>query len=333
MINLTAGFESNLTGRENVFLKGALLGRSRRQMQDKFAEIVEFSEIGDFLDSPVGTYSSGMRMRLAFSVAVHTEPDLLLIDEVLSVGDFKFRQKCLGKLNELRAHSSFVFVSHSFGDIARFCTRLLVLDKGRLIFDGPVQEGLRAYRECSTRPSPGTWTGSDTSNAVVPDGAPLEVMGDFVRLKEVIESVSFRWCTERGDPAVDVRQGRPVVAEIRFRLLTGTDGVAIGIPFWNGESMMVTSINSDISGANIEADADGWVFIRVRVDSVDFNPGTYFPVLSILKNYEFIFRQPVSSLDVNASYGVTWGVFTPKVEWLNVKSNPSVEGPSGQRHG
>lgn len=323
MINLTAGFEDNLTGRENVFLKGALFGRTRSQMHSRFEEIVDFAEIDDFIDSPVGTYSSGMRMRLAFSVAVHTDPDLLLIDEVLSVGDFRFRQKCLGKLNELRAQSSFVFVSHSFQDIARFCTRLLVLNRGHLVFDGPTQEGLRVYRDTSTKPAASVPADSDALDFARSAGAPVESMGDFSYRKDVIESVSFFWCSDDEKQTASIKQGQPLVAEIRFRLLTTTEGLAIGIPFWNIDATLVTSINSDMSGASVEVDSDGWVTLRVHLDSIDFNPGTYFPVLSIVKNTEFVYRQSVACLEVTAAYGITWGVFTPKVRWTNVEPNVS----------
>jgi len=314
MINLTAGFEESLTGRENIFLKGALLGRSRAQVLQKFDEIVEFAEIGDFLDSPVATYSSGMRMRLAFSIAVHTDPDLLLIDEVLSVGDFRFRQKCLRKLNELRSHASFIFVSHSFQDIARFCTRLIVLDKGNLVFDGSTQEGIKFYI--------GNKAGGDGRHPISADSsslsigsAPIALMEPFIDQQAAITSVSFRWFSPDGNPISTVRQGREIKAELRFKPLGGADRVAIGLPIWSMDGVMVTSVNSDTSEIEIESNAEGWVVLQMQFDSLDLNPGTYFPVLSIGKNTELIYRQPVAPLQVSESYSMTWGVFTPRVRW------------------
>ena len=318
MVNLTAGFEDSLTGRENIFLKGALYGRSRGQILESFEDIVEFGEVNRFLDSPVGTYSSGMRMRLAFAVAIHTEPDLLLIDEVLSVGDFRFRQKCLGKLNTLRAAASFVFVSHSFQEMARFCNRLLVLDGGRLVFDGPTQLGLEYYQECACpAASDGRSDMSARPTTAASMGAPLALMGDFVHDGDALEGVSFEWLDETGAPVRSVRQDQGVVARVGFRLNGTAEGLAVGLPVWNIDGVMVTSVNSDVSGFEIRADSLGWVFFRVRFRSVELNPGTYFPILSIGRNAELIYRQPVAPLLVDGTHAVTWGIFTPRVHWLS----------------
>jgi ABC-type polysaccharide/polyol phosphate transport system ATPase subunit len=314
MINLTAGFEDKLTGRENIYLKGALLGRSKHELYREFDQIVEFAEIGEFLHSPVGTYSSGMRMRLAFSVAIHTDPDLLLIDEVLSVGDFAFRQKCLRKLSEMRKRTAFVFVSHSFQDVARFCNRLLVLEQGKLVFDGPTQQGISTY-VAHTR---GLECGSDASRDDGIDELSLPTMGEFVHQPEVVDQISFEWLAEDGRSTHVVDQGRPAVAEIRFRLLADPLGVTIGIPFWNTDALMITSVNNDVAGFDLDPDADGWLRIQVRFESIDFNPGVYFPVLSITKNFEFVYRQRVAALEVRESFGMTWGVMTPKVGWSGI---------------
>jgi len=314
LINLTAGFEETLTGRENVFLKGALLGRSRTMIRQKFDEIVSFAEIEEFIDSPVGTYSSGMRMRLAFSVAIHSEPDLLLIDEVLSVGDFRFRQKCLRKLNELREHASFIFVSHSFQDIARFCDRLIVLNRGSLVFDGPTTEGIQFYVD-STSDGGAASSASQNSQAPMLAGAPLTLMGEFIHQENLIESVSFSWVSDKGKHANVVKQGEAIIAELEFRLKVDDGGVIVGLPFWSPDGTMVTSVNTDTSGHKICADNGGAVSLRVRFEAFDLNPGTYYPVVSIGKNTEVIYRQPVVPIKVTASYPMTWGVFTPRVNW------------------
>jgi ABC-type polysaccharide/polyol phosphate transport system ATPase subunit len=313
MINLTAGFESSLTGRENVFLKGALLSRSRAQIRACFDDIVSFAQIGDFLESPVGTYSSGMRMRLAFSVAIHAEPDLLLIDEVLSVGDFQFRQKCLRRLNDLRKNASFVFVSHSFQDVARFCSRVIVLDRGRLVFDGPTREGIRFYIE--SKEAVGDNPADVDMTSWIHPGAPTTLMGDFMSCSESLDEVSFHWCADDGRPVDTISQGKGAIARLRFRVGGATGGLVVGLPIWNQDGIMVTSVNSDVAGLNIQAGSDGWVDLQVSFQSMDLNPGTYFPVLSIMKNSEFCYRQPVMPLKVATSYAMTWGYFTPEVQW------------------
>lgn len=144
LIEVGAGFHPDLTGRENVFLNAAILGMSKSEIEARFDEIVEFSEIGEFIDNEVKHYSSGMFLRLAFSVAIHTELDILLVDEILSVGDAPFREKCRLKIRELIDQGkTMVVVSHDIGTIEDLCERGIVIRKGKLVFDGDVHEAVR----------------------------------------------------------------------------------------------------------------------------------------------------------------------------------------------
>ncbi|MCK6482940.1 MAG: ABC transporter ATP-binding protein [Phycisphaerae bacterium] len=146
LIELGAGFHGELTGRENILLNARILGMSRRDTRRKFDDIVAFAEIGEFLDTPVKRYSNGMFARLGFAIAIHVEPRILLVDEVLSVGDRAFRAKCMERMNELlRAGATVVFVSHDVDAVQRFCQRTLVLDAGRAAFLGPGAAAVRAY--------------------------------------------------------------------------------------------------------------------------------------------------------------------------------------------
>lgn len=147
LIEVGAGFHPDLTGRENVFLNGAILGMSREQIEERFDEIVAFSEIERFIDTDVKYYSSGMFLRLAFSVAVHTEPDIFLVDEILSVGDEPFQRKCLARIRELQAAGrTMVVVSHELDMLEELCTRIVVLQQGRVIFDGDPHEAVSTLR-------------------------------------------------------------------------------------------------------------------------------------------------------------------------------------------
>src|SRR6516225_6241884 len=138
LLEVGTGFHPELTGRENTFLSGAILGMSRREITRKFDEIVAFAELEKFIDTPVKHYSSGMYVRLAFAVAAHLEPEILLVDEVLAVGDMAFQKKCLGKMDDVSRHGrTILFVSHNMATIINLCTRALVLDRGRLAFEGP----------------------------------------------------------------------------------------------------------------------------------------------------------------------------------------------------
>lgn len=146
LLEIGTGFHSELTGRENIFLNGAILGMKRVEIERKFDEIVAFSEIEEFLDTPVKRYSSGMYMRLAFSVAAHLEPEVLIVDEVLAVGDLSFQQKCLGKMDEFgRSGRTVLFVSHNLGSLAQICRRGLLLDKGKLLEYGEIGEVIDTY--------------------------------------------------------------------------------------------------------------------------------------------------------------------------------------------
>ncbi len=146
LIELGAGFHPELTGRENIFLNGAILGLKENYIKAKFNEIVEFSEIRKFIDIPVKYYSSGMYMRLAFSVAIFVDPEILLIDEILAVGDIAFQEKCMRKMEEFKINGvTIVFVSHSMANVEKFCSRIIYLKEGKVMWDGEVKEGIKRY--------------------------------------------------------------------------------------------------------------------------------------------------------------------------------------------
>lgn len=146
LIALGVGFNPLMTGRENIYLNATVLGMSKKEIDKKFDEIVDFAEIGEFLDAPVKTYSSGMYVRLGFSIAIHAEPDLLLVDEVLSVGDANFQKKCFDKiLNMINKGTSIIFVSHSVSAVERLCSECLLLKHGKQLFWGPTRECIQRY--------------------------------------------------------------------------------------------------------------------------------------------------------------------------------------------
>ena len=148
LIELGAGFHHDLTGRENIILNGLLLGLSRRAIQEREEKILDFAGLGEFVDSPIKQYSSGMFMRLAFSIATEVDPDILLIDEVLAVGDAEFRAKCDARLDKFREQGkTIVLVTHDCEAVRRLCTRVLLLDHGRLLADGPPNSVLSKYEE------------------------------------------------------------------------------------------------------------------------------------------------------------------------------------------
>ena len=146
LIELGAGFDMNLTARENVFLNGAVLGYGRKEMQARFDEIIDFAELWDFVDSPLKNYSSGMVARLGFSIATFSLPDILIVDEILSVGDYQFQEKCRKRMNNISGNgATIMFVSHSMDQMQEICKRVIWLDHGHLVMDGPAAQVCDTY--------------------------------------------------------------------------------------------------------------------------------------------------------------------------------------------
>lgn len=202
LLEVGTGFHPELTGRENIFLNGAVLGMRRREIGAKYEEIVEFSGVERFLETPVKRYSSGMHVRLAFAVAAHLEPEILLVDEVLAVGDAEFQQKCLGKMRDVASHGrTVVFVSHSLGAIRRLCDRAVLLDRGRLAADGDPAEVIATYM-AQALPAQGT------GSAEIAAGAERMGTGE-ARLRTVALT------TEGGDPLAALHLNQ------RFRIVAG----------------------------------------------------------------------------------------------------------------
>jgi len=154
LLQLGAGFHPDLTGRENIFLNACILGLTDEQIRAAIPDIVDFAEIEEFLDSPVKHYSSGMYLRLAFSVAVHSEPDILIVDEALSVGDMAFQAKCLARIRKLRQHGvTLLFVSHSASMVEEFCDRAILLNHGNLLMEGAPMDVMARYQELLDMPT------------------------------------------------------------------------------------------------------------------------------------------------------------------------------------
>ena len=149
MLEVGTGFHGELTGRENIYMNGAILGMTKKEIEAKMEEIIEFSECRQFIDTPVKRYSSGMYVKLAFSVAAHLNSEIMIMDEVLAVGDMKFQKKCLGKMGETSTAEgkTILYVSHNMATIRELCDRCIVLDHGHLIFDGDVETAIKLWRD------------------------------------------------------------------------------------------------------------------------------------------------------------------------------------------
>jgi lipopolysaccharide transport system ATP-binding protein len=203
LLEVGTGFHPELTGRENVFLNGSVLGMKRREIQSKFDEIVEFSGVQRFIDTPVKRYSSGMSVRLAFSVAAHLEPEILLVDEVLAVGDAEFQRRCLGRMEDLsQSGRTVLFVSHQMQAVTQLCDRAILLEQGEIALDGSAEYVVAEYLQL---------VGGSSSERTWPeDSAP----GDTV-----VRLLAVRVVDEDGDVVSSVDVRKPVGIEMTFRVL------------------------------------------------------------------------------------------------------------------
>jgi lipopolysaccharide transport system ATP-binding protein len=314
LLEVGTGFHPELTGRENVFLNGAILGMTKAEIRKKFDEIVAFSEIEEFIDTPVKRYSSGMYVRLAFAVAAHLEPEILIVDEVLAVGDAEFQKKCLGKMQDVATNQgrTVLFVSHNLGAVKALCSTAMELFGGRLRQRGlPSVVAERYMASESTKLKHLVWARDEAkgneefrllSLRVFQRGIESENM--LISDKEIIVEIQFWNCIEDKDLCVG------------FELLS-PDGLTL---FWSYQT---------------DQPIDRWPTIRkgknsflCRIPPGILNGGTYFlaPKIS-LHNRRWIFNgEPLLSFDVRLNHGVSpfWtalsngsrpGIFTPILSW------------------
>ncbi|MFN4024860.1 MAG: ABC transporter ATP-binding protein [Hyphomonas sp.] len=307
MIDLQAGFQPSASGHENIFLRAAALGFTRKQTQERLEEIIEFSELGDAIHAPLATYSSGMRMRLAFSIMVTVSPDILFIDEVLSVGDFRFRQKCLAKVREMRARSAFVFVSHSMGDIERFCDRAIVMHKGQVLFEGPPSEAIEVYEKIEMGALPGATKDKLAST-----------MGPVFENPDAVQNVEHFWCDLSGNPIDQVAFDQSYGLRIRFRSNVDTRNLIIGVPVWAINTHFTTGLSTQINSFPINVRQGDDVDLIVEVQGGHINPGVLKSVLTILDGPEFFFRKNNPDLVVLAAPHPTWGAVTVPHKWRSL---------------
>lgn len=238
MLEVGTGFHPELTGRENIYLNGAILGMTRAEVDSKIDKIIEFSECGQFIDTPVKRYSSGMYVKLAFSVSAHLDSEILVMDEVLAVGDMKFQQKCLDKMNDVSKEDgrTILYVSHNMNTIRQLCSRCVVLEKGQIIFDGDVEEAVQVYLSNAQE---NISSHRELENAVRPNyisGSAMLLSADFEGKENCVFEVGeeihlfLRWRAERNIENVCLRltlcapDGTPVGSAVSAKLGNAKEG-------------------------------------------------------------------------------------------------------------
>ena len=260
LLEVGTGFHPELTGRENIYLNGAILGMTRPEIQRKFDEIVGFAELEKFLETPVKRYSSGMYMRLAFSVAAHLDPEILVVDEVLAVGDAAFQKKCLGRMRDISTEGRTVlFVSHNMAAIRSLCNRGILLSNGSKIFEGPAGECVDRYLAEVTQ---------HATNEV--DLSSVRRAGGTDRSLKICK---FRLLTRDGRPLV--RLGDPLEAEMDFTVSEPLEDVVLGLRLLSADNVNITECRSSHSYGAIEHLAPGNYSITCRIEQNILSPGLY----------------------------------------------------------
>lgn len=265
LLEVGTGFHPELTGRENIFLNGAILGMTRKEVTSKFEEIVEFSGIKKFLDTPVKYYSSGMYVRLAFSVAAHMESDILLVDEVLAVGDAEFQKKCLGKMKDMTTNSgrTIILVSHNMVAIEQMCSQVILLEKGTVNMIGPTREVVNKYL-----------------NKLVEFGE-----GEIILSKKVGSDISFSKVSisnEKGEITNTINYKDNLFINLEFDVFKETAGVDISVSFRNSQNTdVVFSSLSDILKGQLKTFKPGKYNFKVEFFGGFLMPGSYSVRISV----------------------------------------------------
>jgi lipopolysaccharide transport system ATP-binding protein len=272
LLDLGVGFHSDLTGRENIFISGVIGGLTRREVAERYDSIVAFAELKDFIDNPVRTYSSGMHMRLAFSVAIHTDPDILLIDEVLAVGDIGFQRKCLDRIAEFKKGGcTIAMVSHDPGLIEDLCDDVVWLDEGRIREAGPAARVVGQYvHEMETlRRTPVTHP-----PVLASTGIELRVHENrFGSFELELERVQLLDSYER--PAAELVDDGPLTVELEYCVSNGVRDPIFGVTILNAEERVCFDTNSQ-GAFQAVPESNGRGVVQVSIAGLDLDNGTYY---------------------------------------------------------
>ena len=338
LIELGAGFHPEISGRENVFINGIMLGLTKREITRRFDEIVEFAELKDFIDAPVKTYSSGMYMRLGFAVAIHVDPEVLLVDEVLAVGDEGFTHKCLDKFAEFkRRGKTILLVTHSLGLVERFCDEALWMDGGRKKTTGDPKRVVGAYvtdvekseeaqlaaGDAKAQGAAIAMSPDDPASAALPDH-PVETAGapaDMFRATEgrwgsrEIEITDVQLLDAQGAAGHVFHTGEPMTVSIAMRAPIPMDDFVVGVGIFNAEGVCCYGTNTSIEqlqAVKLHGDA----VARFSIRSLDLVEGTYKLDVAVHKfdGYPFDYHRLLYTFRVK-SRTKDVGIYRPVHDW------------------
>jgi len=308
LLEVGTGFHPELTGRENVFLNGAILGMSKSEIRAKFDEIVAFAEIEKFLDTPVKHYSSGMYVRLAFAVAAHLEPEILIVDEVLAVGDAEFQNKCLGKIKDVSGHGRTVlFVSHNMTAVSSLCDRAILLKAGKVIQDGSAAEVIEGYLGSAAQTSGLQWEGPE---------------GD--------ENAQVLYASVCGGAHGALTTDQPITLDLGLRVQQPIHGLVVGWEIWSqSEQLLAYSLADDAQSPPGEMTRPGHYRLQMEIPADTLASGRYRCCLDLgIHNVRRIVpeKRICLELHVENTAGIgrryltsAWtGIFRPAWKWTGL---------------
>ena len=257
LIEVGSGFHPELTGRENIYLNGSILGMLRREITEKLDSIIEFAELRQFIDTPVKRYSSGMYVRLGFSVAAHLDPDILLLDEVLAVGDAAFQQKCIQRITELKqSGTTIIFISHDLRAVQKLCDRVILLKRGQIEADGDPRETIALYESSSRQLH-----------------APARIHGEQASREAVVTSLSFY--NDEGEECLSFETGRSMAVTLDYEVYQPLEDAVFEVQFYSQEGRLCSFFSSETMGRKIDLQP-GEGSITFDCSSVGLGPGVYF---------------------------------------------------------
>ena len=316
LLEVGTGFHQELSGRENIYLNGAILGMTRAEIRRKFDDIVDFSEIAEFLDTPVKRYSTGMFVRLAFAVAAHLEPEILLVDEVLSVGDLGFQRKCLGQMEQIAgAGRTVVFVSHNMGAVRSLCSRVVDIEAGHVVADGPPDETVNGYIANQMA------TGGAVLHLPRPLGEPDYLLITAVRVVD-----------EAGRTEGPFHSRRPIAVEIDIDVARENAAYQVGFDLLSGEGLLLRSWHTDGLPEDWPPVTTGRSTLRCELPAGLLNDGRYgvAPRADLYQSSWLVHGDDAIWFDVVKdhlespfSWGKNPGPLAPQLDWSVMEGTAS----------
>jgi lipopolysaccharide transport system ATP-binding protein len=300
LLEVGSGFHPELTGIENIYLSGSILGMQRKEITAKLDDIIDFAGVRAFIDVPVKRFSSGMVVRLGFSVAAHLDPDILLLDEVLAVGDAAFQKKCIDRVLQLKRHSTVVFISHDLAAVQQLCDRVIVMNQGEIIYDGETAGAMTAY------------------NALARFRSSPQPLAEFIA--KTAEVTSLEFLDGAGEPIHVVKTGDALRIRVEYKARIAVSDASFGVFFYGADGTLHCQFTTWLSGETADL-APGNGIVEFSCEELGLQPGTYLIDTTIEQHgITLDWQCRCSTIQVNAGRPVR-GLFYHPHTWREVSAS------------